>query len=158
MKDGLHVSACRDLLNYYEGKDGNYVKTTDRDGRVRQELTPFWPALSHPLWVGKSWRARFNGLRTFQSASNFRWASDVHVRVTAYEEIQVPAGTFKTFRIDLEDNGTPAGMSVAGGPATTFVYHTTVWWAPEAGTFVKQVSSDGAWDAELIGYLFRPQK
>lgn len=71
-----------------------------------------------PIWVGKSWTESFRFTyhqrgQTFNVQGSFK--------VEAYEDIKVPAGTFKVFRITYADGGT----------------ESVNWWSPELGILVK---------------------
>jgi hypothetical protein len=67
--------------------------------------------------------------------------------VEAREEIKVPAGTFKVFRVTNSD------------PTT----ESTYWWSPELGIFIKSKSQrtakhplgPGVRESELISYDFK---
>jgi hypothetical protein len=77
-----------------------------------------------PIWVGSSWLVTSSFTdhvrgRTFDSVK-------IWYKVAAYEDVTVPAGTFKTWRVDSD----------AGGGATI----TTAWWNPDLGITVKFLS------------------
>jgi hypothetical protein len=85
-----------------------------------QEVFPHNGQLSSPLWVGKSWPATFLYARRdgSQAEQNRTWT------VEARETIEVPAGSFDTFRIRS-----------AGDNLTI-----TLWYAPELQFFVRRVT------------------
>lgn len=85
-----------------------------------QEVYPHNGQLSSPLWVGKSWPAKFLYTRRdgSQAEQNRTWT------VEARETISVPAGSFDTFRIRS-----------AGDNLTI-----TLWYAPELQFFVRRVT------------------
>jgi hypothetical protein len=155
-REGLHVARCGSMLMHTD-RDGNYVKTSDLSGNVvLQEYDPCWRGLSHPLFMGKTWQARSHGRRP--GRASLRWRSSLTARVVAEEEVRVPAGTFHAFRIAVTDIWSVAGsdtMDTSSPP--TGIYTTTLWYTPAVGTFVKQVSSDGLWDSELVAYQYRPR-
>lgn len=145
VKDGMHVVSCGDYLAYHRDEDYNWVRLTDRSGKLLAQSTPFWPERSFPLWVGKEWRVRATGFRV----PNDRWTSDVRVRVSALEDIQVSAGTFKAFRIELQDYW----RASAGNSG---VYRATYWYAQDAQVLLKGVGSDPKWDFELMAWQYEP--
>jgi hypothetical protein len=73
---------------------------------------------SWPLWVGKTWTLHFR--YTNHQAG---WSSNVQAwyKVEAYEDVRVPAGQMKAFRISYSDGGT----------------QSWTWWNPETGVPVK---------------------
>jgi len=109
----------------YEGPEGTLLLEvpSTRYVAVVKGTTPFvsydppmgW---NYPLWVGKSWIEVFritNHVSGKTSTVETRW------KVEAKEEIKVPAGTFKVFRVTYSD------------PTT----ENTNWWSPELGTSIK---------------------
>jgi hypothetical protein len=145
IKDGLHVVSCGNYVAYHRDEDYNWVRTTDRSGKVLAESSPYWPERSYPLWVGKEWKVRANGFRV----PNDRWTSDVRAKVTALEDVVIAAGTFRAFRIELQDHWRASG----GGSG---VYRATYWYAQDAQLLVKGAGSDPKWDFELISWQYEP--
>ncbi len=102
----------------------NWVATV-RDAKERLAASPSDQMFSFPISVGKSWAAKYNyhdrdrGL-SFSDVT-YSWS------VAAYEEVKVPAGAFKAFR--LEGNN----------PFSS----TTIWYAPELRLIVKRVDERG---------------
>ena len=77
-----------------------------------------------------------------------RWQGNVSCEVKAYEDVSVPAGTFKTFRIECADNW-EAGEFISG------VNHTTSRYSPEVTIAVKTVTKeDRRWNNEIVSYPF----
>jgi hypothetical protein len=74
-----------------------------------------------PLEVGKTWSRSFK-MTIHSTNQSFDIASNGTVE--AYEDVTVPAGTFKTFRVHVTNN---------------FGGDETFWYSPEHGIFVKQV-------------------
>jgi len=72
-----------------------------------------------PLTVGKTWTKSFKQIDTVGRAVPF----DLTCKVQAYEDITVPAGTFKTFRIACSN---------------TMGEDYTVWSIPDLGVYAKQ--------------------
>lgn len=84
------------------------------------EVYPHNGQLSSPLWVGKSWPAKFLYTRRdgSQAEQSRTWT------VEAKEMVSVPAGNFDTFRIRSSSDS----LTV------------TLWYAPEIKFFVKRVT------------------
>jgi hypothetical protein len=73
------------------------------------------------------------------------WHSDTTCTAKAYEDVTVPAGTFKAFRIECEDRYT--FEEIKG------VTRSTRWYAPAVRDIVKQTGEeDRWWDFELTAY------
>lgn len=106
------------LTLYQLPPNGSFVGFFDGETPV---LT-FDPPSSYdwPLEVGKSWIRRYN-LTNHQS--NRVIPVEVKVAVEAYEDVTMPGGTFKTFRIRSVDN--------LGNDDVN-------WFSPDLGVFVKQ--------------------
>jgi hypothetical protein len=129
-------------IRLYDQATGNWTATI-REGRELQEALPYVPIYAFPLWVGKIWQSRY----TYEDRERGRTFSDVLWlgRVTAYEDVTVPAGTFKTFKVE-----------------GTNVYATRLveWYAPELKTSVKSrlerlpdhYLGPGKFTTELIKY------
>ncbi len=103
----------------FDKATGNWIAML-RNGKVVTGATPHWGNLSFPLWVGKSWTARYAYYnakrdRTYDIAKSWK--------VVAYEDVTVPAGTLKVFK--LEGRG-------------TFVHHD-IWYSPEIKVRVKWI-------------------
>ncbi len=95
-----------------------------------------------PLEVGKSWtRAQ----RVTNHGTKQTTSYELTQKVEAYEDVTVPAGTFKTFRISTVNSLGDDNM---------------LWFSPDLGIFVKQVNKrtdkhaqgPGTQNSELISY------
>jgi hypothetical protein len=73
-----------------------------------------------PLEVGKSWTAKYNMVL---HQNNRVIPVEAKSTVEAYEDVTMPAGTFKTFRVRTSDNQGNENVN---------------WFSPELGVFVKQ--------------------
>ena len=145
-------------IEYIEGKHtrGLDAKTLqskieiDRSG-VKRKI-PESEALFYdfPLYVGKKWSKTIRGTT---------WPDDVNAfylmdsRVIAFEEITVPAGKFKTFKIEVV-------QSASGTTNSASVYF---WYSPDVkqNIKVKFGTSYGPWritsiDYELFSYGLTP--
>ena len=99
---------------------------------------------SYPIWVGKTWTESY---RVTNHGSGKTSNLEIRWNVEAKEEIKVPAGTFKVFRVTNSD---PTSESIT-------------WWSPELGTFVKSKSQrtakhpmgPGVRETELISHDFK---
>lgn len=108
--------------SYYD-KDWVLVKQVDRDGNEITSWRPLNPLvgqkwLDFPLSVGKTWETRFTS--TGGSYINY-------FTVLSYEEVTVPAGTFKAFKIQEHQ------MAARGSYGVRYF-----WYAPEVGYYVKR--------------------
>jgi len=95
-----------------------------------------------PLEVGKTWTKKTRlTLHTAKRASDFEYTN----MVEAYEEVTVPAGTFKTFRVRA---------------VTSLGDENVMWFSQDAGIFIKQSlrrnarhpAGAGTREAELVSY------
>lgn len=145
-KPVYRLQSGRDI-RVYDKATRNWISTL-RDRNERFQAAPHDGTFSWPLWVGKWWRASYTYYDHVQGRSwspvDFTWT------VEAYEEMKVPAGTFKAFRL----------QSSPGRNAASF---TTIWYAPEIKLIVKQVYErttghnlgPGKFVTELIEYHSR---
>jgi hypothetical protein len=109
-------------IRIFDKATRNYVASL-RDGKERIAVSPHDGTVSWPLFVGKSWRS------TFTIHNRDRGRSDtvgVSWKAEAYEDVTVPAGTFKAFKLV----STP-GMNNAS--------YYTIWYVPDPGLVVKQI-------------------
>jgi hypothetical protein len=111
------VVGARGAVQFYWDKE-LHLRAHVRDGKPFQTYDPAEPLYDWPLFVGKSWSSetRINYLER-----NLTLEDKQVFTVDAFEEITVPAGTFKTFRIRL--------MS----PNQRYVY----WYEPKLGMVLK---------------------
>jgi hypothetical protein len=97
-----------------------------RNGQVIDTDLPELGSYSWPLWVGKAWTTTY----TFHDvARNFTAGPgpvERHVKVAAYEDVSVPAGTFKAFRIETT-------------PGRNDAVSETIWYAPDVKLAVKYI-------------------
>jgi hypothetical protein len=119
LSDGARVQA-RDRAT------GSLVALLDRDATELVRHAPHEGDFAPPLWVGKSWVAR----STSTSRLSGRTLYDVVVvwTVAAYEDVRVPAGVFKAFRLE------------AWTDARDAVRKRTLWYAPSVPLVVKEVT------------------
>lgn len=108
-------------IRLYDKATGNWTANV-REGMELQVASPYVATYAFPLWEGKIWQARF----TYKDRERERTFFDVPWlgRVMAYEEVSVPAGTFKTFKVEGTDlNGVQLVM----------------WYAPKLNTIVRSI-------------------
>jgi hypothetical protein len=109
---------------------------TIEGGKVAVTDIPDTGLFSWPLWVGKSWGATYSHADRLYGAA---WPpAKSQARVTAFEDVTVPAGTFKAFRIEYQGGiGSEAlsGFRNPGPPG--FGTRETHWYAPDPKMIVK---------------------
>jgi len=108
------TSAYRDSGSFGTGK--SEVLAPDGKMAISWEPATVW---DFPLTVGKSWTKQYKA--TFR-AQNREVPFETKQVVEAYEDVVVPAGTFKAFRVRSSD---------------TLGNENVHWFAPEVGIFVK---------------------
>ena len=106
------------------------------NGGVAIRDTPDMGIFSWPLWVGKSWRGG-NGHADLSRGMTWVPAqSEAHV--VALENVTVPAGTFRAFRIEYQGgigSSSSGGRHNEGGPG--FETRATYWYAPAPKLIMK---------------------
>lgn len=104
--------------------NGNQIAMLTPDGSKQWEMTPDEGTFSWPLFVGKTWTAKYR-YHDFRTQKDF---DDVEAdwKVEALEDVTVPAGTFKAFRLQ-------------SSPGANNATNITVWYAPEKHVVVKRV-------------------
>lgn len=107
-------------VQFFERAGRNWFATVVRD-RERAGATPHHGAFAWPLEVGKSWSSVYqyrDNLRNLRfNRTQTAW------RVAAEEEVTVPAGAFRAFRLE------------GGNPGNAW----TTWYAPSARLVVKEI-------------------
>jgi hypothetical protein len=113
---GIHIRGRAQLLFDMERR----IVAQTRDGKTIQTYHPYEALYEWPLFVGKSWSSDFQ----VKNLEHNRTGDYKYVfTVEAFEEITVPAGTFKAFRIRRSTS-----------PRDTFVH----WYEPRLGVEVKR--------------------
>ena len=119
----LRIAGSDGGMNLFDPDTGNWIATLDDRGIELRSAAPDIGDNNWPLFAGKTWTAEFtyrnrdpsftiDGMTTF-------W------RVEAEEEVTVPAGTFKTLRLQSRPGHRNAVL-------------ITRWYAPELGLNVKR--------------------
>lgn len=106
----------------YDVATGNMTATL-RQGKEVTSTTPHDGTLSWPLYLGKTWTATYTYNDRLQGMTVGPVNSEY--RVVAYENVTVPAGTWKAFKIESE------------APSSAF---STVWYVPDIKLIVKRIN------------------
>jgi len=131
------INVVREGKNYYDIYDMNLNWIGSfAEGRELESAEPCIRVFEWPLRVGKKWDSGYT-LRDYSQGIHTS-KSKVAMNIRTYEEVIVPAGTFKALRIQAGEE--------------------TFWYAPSIGWVVKeQISRNGkdAWLFELVQYSIR---
>ncbi|MGA2316142.1 MAG: hypothetical protein ABSG71_07150 [Thermodesulfobacteriota bacterium] len=133
-KPAYWIEVSREERNYFDIYDMNLNWIGSfADGKELESAEPCIRVFKWPLRVGKKWDSSYT-LRDY--SEGFRPSpSKITVNIRTYEEVTVPAGTFKALRIQ------------AGGE--------TCWYVPSIGWVVKEQSGPYGkeeWLLELVKY------
>ena len=126
-RQGLNVIILdKSAMNRIYVLEGNKPKKYTR-GRAK--------ILNFPIFVGKKWESAFSGTALYGLAGSLRETCDDNesFKILGWEDIDVPAGKFKTFK--LEYVRTTVRCTYA--PAFDVKRQTSYWYSPEAKYFVK---------------------
>lgn len=133
-KPAYWIDVIREGKNYFDIYDMNLNWIGSfADGKELGSVEPCIRVFKWPLRVGKKWDSGYT-LRDYSQGIHVS-TSKVAVNIRTYEEVTVPAGTFKALRIQ------------AGGE--------TCWYVPSIGWVVKeQIGPYGKeeWLLELVKY------
>jgi hypothetical protein len=99
------------------------LMATMRSEKIIETSLPNNGVLSWPLFPGKTWTGTFDYVN-YDDKSHFNGVSSTF-RVTGFEDVTVPAGTFRALKVE----GTPVNASA----------YRTIWYAPVPGVLVKSV-------------------
>jgi hypothetical protein len=90
---------------------------------------PYYPEYKFPLAVGQEWKQEFKSVLT----SGAFYTGFVTAKITAFEKVTVPAGSFDAYKIErnIESRGTDANSNITTG-------HVITWYAPAIGKFVRR--------------------
>lgn len=98
--------------------NGDWKALADKDGKIGLAWDPPL-GFQWPLEVGKSWKTQHQ----VKSANGQAVGMELMQRVEAYEDVTVPAGTFKAFRVTASDSLGNESVS---------------WFSPDLRMFVKR--------------------
>jgi hypothetical protein len=71
---------------------------------------------------------------------------DIEFQVTGREQVVVPAGTFDTFKVQLEGPASPVTESTFGHPGDTPRGRTTIWYTADARRYPVKVQDWATWE------------
>jgi hypothetical protein len=114
-----HIAFHNGPMTLVARPDGAWVALLGADGKP---VTSWDPPTSFewPMYVGYAWKSSF---KVVNHANNRTVAVNAHYVVEAFEDVTVPAGTFKAYRVRMtSDQGDD----------------NTWWFCPDNGLFVKQ--------------------
>jgi hypothetical protein len=123
-------------VHVHDRATGSWLAVLDQSERELISYQPNDGTFVSPLWVGKEWVARYSRHDRMQRRS----LNDLVTvwKVTAYEDVQVPAGRYKAFRVeawpDDRDN----------------VRKRTYWYAPDVRLIVRE-TTEGVGEPYAIG-------
>jgi hypothetical protein len=116
------VSSGNQIL-VFDPATRNQVATL-RNGMEESTWSPDGGQFSWPLFVGKTWSPEYTEI---ESVAQRRFTNvRPQRRVEAFEDVTVPAGTFKAFRIQTL-------------PGVSYFNSITNWYSPEVGIVVKTI-------------------
>lgn len=123
--------------NFYAKDVLGLLATTSGGRMIVNRDTPYQP-FSWPLEIGKEWRNSFTLERPGQKSSQ---KYDNRVVVSGIETVQVPAGSFETYKIEVYG-------AVSGKLLTEY------WYSPQVKWFVRSraYEQNGVRQEELITY------
>ena len=95
-----------------------------QNGKLTSTSTPDNGTFSWPLWVGRSWTPSY----AYHDVTRGRSWDPVQsfCQATAYEDVTVPAGAYKAFKIECQ-------------PGTNDAAYRTYWYAPDLKLIVKYI-------------------
>jgi hypothetical protein len=98
-------------------------------------VSPYYPNYSFPLDVGKTWEQKTTFTRNYE---NRKAVATLQGKVIGWEQVTVPAGTFRALKIELGGfyNGSNSSSNWSGQ-----IFHT-IWYVPEVKNFVKEIYRD----------------
>lgn len=140
-----------------ESPDSNVIEKIPETG-TGYRYQPNSGRLSFPLQVGKEY-----GVKTPYDTAVYKVTQDLKAVVVGWEQVTVPAGTFRALKIVL--GGFLESKELSGTGGGTWRIDSTVWYAPEAERVIKLVFKDTYWGgrslnnwniAELVSYKLAP--
>jgi hypothetical protein len=85
--------------------------------------------LQFPLFVGKEWRVQY-----YIKPRSRKLLMGGNVSVTKMEDVSTPAGNFRTFKIEREDNGM---VAIGVGDLWNWSFKSTSYYSPETRSIVR---------------------
>lgn len=113
-------------VHVHDRASHGWMALLDAESSALVSYEPHEGQLSSPLWVGKSWVSR----STMRNAIQGRTVYDLVVvwKVSAYEDVVVPAGRFKAFKLE------------AWPDKRGLLLERIAWYAPDVGLVVKEIT------------------
>lgn len=108
---------------------GYFTRDMNEIDFLGMQYKPYYPVLRFPMRVGATWTMPYD----FKLPNGLHAACNIKGRVTAYEDVTVPAGTFKAFRVELDDE-----RRASGPEAEVLQEKTTLWYAPQIRYYVRK--------------------
>lgn len=108
---------------------GYFTREMNEIDHLEMQFKPYYPALKFPMHVGAAWAMPYD----FKQPTGFQAAGYIKGKVAAYEDVTVPAGTFKAFRVELEDE-----RRVTGPGSVVAQEKTKLWYAPKIKNYVRK--------------------
>jgi hypothetical protein len=138
-KPAYWIQVNRERDRYFDIYDMNlnWIGSSE-DGKELESAEPCIRVFDWPLKVGKKWCSDYISRQCSEGFLPSR--SKISVKIRAYEEVTIPAGTFKTLRIQAGEE--------------------TFWYAPSIGWAVKEeieLYGKAEWLLELVQYTI-PQR
>ena len=100
-----------------------YIFDIDPAGRKLFHLTDWTLSYDFPLYVGKKWEKMVSGKDAASNPRNYLYT----YKILSFENISVPAGTFKSFKIELKQKDYVTDSEIT--------YY--IWFSPEIKREVK---------------------
>ena len=144
-RQGLNgIILDKSTLNRIYALEGNKPKKYTR-GRAK--------ILNFPIFIGKKWEWAYSGTALYGLAGSLRETCDDNesFQILGWEDIEVPAGKFKTVKMEYIRETTRCTYA----PALIIKRQTFYWYSPEAKYFVKakyDFRSEIVKDWELISF------
>jgi hypothetical protein len=136
------------LVGWEDGKKGKEMRTPELNfiKGATEKCDPYRGPFKFPLYVGKKWDYTHTSSKYKQSSGtgDELAVTDSNVKVVAYEQVKVPAGTFWAYKI--EENRVTRGTKSLRG------YKVTVWYSPEVKNTVKSEEDNDVWNRELLKF------
>lgn len=119
--------------------DMNYMSASANEAVT----TPDSRMLQWPLEVGKKYAAESEWINTSTSQKGL---NEYKATVESYEDITVPAGTFKAYKVVLKGFWNRRDTQFNGSGRST----QTLWYAPDVKRWVKWVSEDRSQNGQIF--------
>lgn len=142
----LEIASDKDYKWVFDKKTFGLKEFIDSQGKTVVPMKDFDLFLDFPVYVGKKWDRMVRGTTTRSTDWNYL----ISYSVLSNEDVTVPAGTFRAFKIKEEQKDLLSGGSV--------IIH--YWFSPEVKNIIKFkfVTSYGNWLIRLQDYELESYK